>query len=217
MDITLTHEEARVLGSLLEKEMTTPEYYPLSLNALLNACNQKTSRFPVVSYDEKLVLGILARLQEKRLVWKSDSGRVSKYEQWFAKNNKLIDCEAAVLCMLMLRGPQTIGEIKAHTERLHEFSDLESVNETLNDLIEAGYIMKAPRMPGQKESRYAHLLSGTPEDMQGEKLNPWEPDGSSPVPEEEAGTAGLKEELTALRLEFDAFKLRVSAFMEQFK
>lgn len=216
MDITFTHEEVRVLGSLLEKEMATPEYYPLTLNALLNACNQKTSRFPVVSYDEKLVLGVLARLQEKRLVWKSDSGRVPKYEQWLVKNNKLINSEASVLCMLMLRGPQTIGEIKAHTERLHEFADLESVDETLNDLIEAGYVMKAPRMPGQKESRYAHLLSGIPEDVQGERLSPSASDGT-PAREEPPGTAELKEELKALRLEFNAFRLKVSAFMEQFK
>jgi len=155
MDFILTPEEVRVLGSLLEKEMSTPEYYPLTLNALMAACNQKTSRSPVVSYDEKTVLGALARLEKKRLVWQSSLGRVPKYEQSFVKNTKLINSEAAVLSMLMLRGPQTIGEIKAHTERLYDFADLEKVNETLLALIEAGFIVKSPRMPGHKES---HLL-----------------------------------------------------------
>ncbi len=216
MDIMLTHEEVRVLGSLLEKEMTTPEYYPLSLNALLNACNQKTSRVPVVSYDEKLVLGVLKSLQEKRLVWKSDSGRVPRYEQWLVKNSKLINSEAAVLCVLMLRGQQTLGEIKSHTERLYEFADLESVNDTLNDLMEAGYAEKAPRMPGQKESRYVHLLSGSPKDIPTDPYSPSE-EATVPPPEEDRRAASLEDELKALRSEFDEFRLKVNLFMNQFK
>lgn len=215
MDFVLTHEEVRVLGSLLEKEMSTPEYYPLTLNALLNACNQKTSRAPVVSYDERLVLGSLARLQEKRLVWQSSSGRVPKYEQTFVKNYKLIDSEAAALCVLMLRGPQTIGEIKAHTERLYDFPNLDKVNEILNDLIETGYIVQLPRMPGRKESRYAHLLSGQPEASVGECPGSYA-ENDILVQNAESEIAELKIELDSLRKDFDEFKLKVMTFMKEF-
>lgn len=213
MDIILTPEEVRVLGSLLEKEMSTPEYYPLTLNALVAACNQKTSRSPVVSYDEKIVLGALARLEKKRLVWQSSLGRVPKYEQSFVKNTKLINSEAAVLSMLMLRGPQTIGEIKAHTERLYDFADLEKVNEALLDLIEAGFIVKSPRMPGQKESRYAHLLSGQQENISPEPpvymaMNSTAQEGDERITE-------MQEELKSLRRDFEDLRLKVTAFMEQ--
>jgi len=213
MDIILTPEEVRVLGSLLEKEMSTPEYYPLTLNALVAACNQKTSRSPVVSYDDKIVLGALARLEKKRLVWQSSLGRVPKYEQSFVKNTKLINSEAAVLSMLMLRGPQTIGEIKAHTERLYDFADLEKVNEALLDLIEAGFIVKSPRMPGQKESRYAHLLSGQQENISPEPpvymaMNSTAQEGDERITE-------MQEELKSLRRDFEDLRFKVTAFMEQ--
>lgn len=215
MDIVLTPEEVRILGSLMEKEMSTPEYYPLSLNALVNACNQKTSRVPVVSYDENTVLRALAGLKNKRLAWESSLGRVPKYEESFARNNKLIESEAAVLCTLMLRGPQTPGEIRAHAERLHDFSDPDKLDETLDALVEAGYIMKAQRMPGQKESRYAHLLSGQPELTEAI----YYPAAAEVPSAEEKATemAVLQEELATLRKEFEEFKLKVSAFMEQFK
>ncbi len=215
MDIFLTLEEARVLGSLLEKEMATPEYYPLTLNALLNACNQKTNRVPVVAYDEKRVLAALKGLQNKRLVWQSSLGRVAKYEQSFTRNNKLINTEAAVLCMLMLRGPQTAGEVKSHTERLHDFKDQEKLDQTLGDLVEAGYIMKAPRQPGQKESRYAHLFFGEPEPASQEMPIYSAQEGI--VQETDDRLAALQDELKALRRDFDEFKARVGAFMEQFK
>jgi hypothetical protein len=215
MDIILTPEEIRVLGSLLEKEMSTPEYYPLTLNALVAACNQKTSRSPVVSYDEKTLLSALARLEKKRLVWQSSLGRVTKYEQSFVKNTKLINSEAAVLSMLMLRGPQTIGEIKAHTERLYDFADLEKVNEALLDLIEAGFIVKSPRMPGQKESRYNHLLSGQPENISPEV--PGSAAMDSTIQEGDESITEIKEELKALRRDFEDLKLKMTAFMEQFK
>jgi uncharacterized protein len=215
MDLILTPEEVRVLGSLLEKEMSTPEYYPLTLNALVAACNQKTSRCPVVSYDEKTVLGALARLEKKRLVWQISLGRVPKYEQSFVKNMKLINSEAAVLSMLMLRGPQTIGEIKAHTERLYDFADLGKVNEALLDLIETGFIEKSPRMPGQKESRYAHLLSGQPENISGEVSGSSAMD--STIQEGDVRITEMQEELNALRRDFEDLKLKMTAFMEQFK
>jgi uncharacterized protein len=215
MDIMLTPEEVRVLGSLLEKEMSTPEYYPLTLNALVAACNQKTSRSPVVSYDDKTILGALARLEKKRLVWQSSLGRVPKYEQSFVKNTKLINSEAAVLSMLMLRGPQTIGEIKIHTERLYDFADLEKVNEALLDLIDAGFIVKSPRMPGQKDSRYAHLLSGRPDNISREVPDSVTMDGT--IQEGDERITELQDELKALRRDFEELKLKMTAFMEQFK
>jgi uncharacterized protein len=215
MEIILTPEEVRVLGSLLEKEMSTPEYYPLTLNALVAACNQKTSRSPVVSYDEKTVLSALAQLEKKRLVWKSSLGRVPKYEQSFVKNAKLNNSEAAALSMLMLRGPQTIGEIKAHTERLYDFADMDKVNEALLDLIEAGFIVKSPRMPGQKESRYTHLLSGRLEDISREV--PSSVTMVSTIQEGDALITEIQEELKALRREFEDLKLKMTTFMEQLK
>jgi uncharacterized protein YceH (UPF0502 family) len=215
MDIILTPEELRVLGSLLEKEMSTPEYYPLTLNALVAACNQKTSRSPVVSYDEKTVLSALARLEKKRLIRQSSLGRVPKYEQSFVKNTKLINSEAAVLSMLMLRGPQTIGEIKTHTERLYDFADLEKVNETLLDLVEAGFIVKFPRMPGQKESRYGHLLSGQPEDISSEVSVSVAMD--STIHKGDERITKIQEELKALRQEFEDLKLKLTSYMEQIK
>ncbi len=215
MDIILTPEEVRVLGSLLEKELSTPEYYPLTLNALVAACNQKTSRSPVVSYEEKTVLGALARLEKKRLVWQSSLGRVPKYEQSFVKNMKLINSEAAVLSLLMLRGPQTIGEIKVRTERLYAFADLEKVNEALLDLIEAGFIVKFPRMPGQKESRYAHLLSGQPEDI-GREV-PGSAGMDSAIQSGDERITEIQDELKALRRDFEDLKLKMTAFMEQFR
>jgi uncharacterized protein len=216
MDIILTPEEVRVLGSLLEKEMSTPEYYPLTLNALLSACNQKTSRVPVVSYDEKTVLGALAGLQKKRLAWESSLGRVPKYEESFVKNNKLINNEAAVLCILMLRGPQTTGEIKAHSERLHDFKDPEKLEETLQDLTDAGYIVKIPRVPGQKESRYAHILSGRPEIISEDMYGPHAANIIA-FDERDKQIVELTEALQKLRREFDDLKLKVTNFMEQFK
>ncbi len=216
MDVTLDHEEVRVLGSLMEKEMSTPEYYPLSLNSLINACNQKTSRFPVVTYDEKLVLGALSRLREKRIVWQSESSRVSKYEQMLVKNRHLGTGEAAVLCVLMLRGPQTIGEIKAHTERLHVFSDLDAVEQILQELQEAEYVVRMPRQPGRKESRYAHLFSGTPEDVHEEEVLLVQA-GTDTVDAREARISELEEQVRALRRDLEDFKRSVAAFMEEFK
>jgi uncharacterized protein len=215
VDTVLTPEEVRVLGSLMEKELSTPEYYPLTLNALLAACNQKTSRDPVVLYDEKLVLGVLEGLRERRLVWQSDSGRVSRYEELFVKNSRLDDSEAAVLCVLMLRGLQTAGEIKAHTERLFAFDSVERLNETLDALAEAGYIVKAPRQPGRKESRYAHLLSGQQGFSRPESATSFAcPAGA---PEDDERIAALEEEIRSLRRDFDDLRLTVAAFMEQFK
>ncbi|RJQ69904.1 MAG: DUF480 domain-containing protein [Desulfobacteraceae bacterium] len=163
MELKLDEVEARILGSLLEKEMATPEYYPLSLNALVNACNQKSNRAPVVFYDEETVLRGLAGLREKQLVVASGASRVAKYEQTFTGPRKMVRREAAIICELLLRGPQTGGELRGRAERLHSFSDGAEVKKTLDDLEALGFVTLLPRQAGQKEARYAHLLSGAPE------------------------------------------------------
>lgn len=165
MEFVLTSSEIRVLASLIEKEFSTADYYPLSLNALINACNQKTNRDPVVAYDEATVVAALQGLKEKRLVWESTSGRVAKYEETFLKSDNLSRSEAAALCELMLRGPQTLGEIKAHAERMYAFTDMDEVSTAIENLIDLGYTLKLPRLPGHKESRYVQLLAVEPEDV----------------------------------------------------
>jgi uncharacterized protein len=160
----LTDAEVRVLGSLIEKEITTPDYYPLSLNALLAACNQSSNRSPVLHLDEDAVARAADSLREKQLVHLVDRGesRVTKYRHVVYEAMGLGRPAIAVMCVLMLRGPQTIGEIRTRTNRLYDFSSLEEVEITLNSLMsgEAPLIVRLPRQPGQKEVRYAHLLSG---------------------------------------------------------
>ena len=161
MDILLTDSEARVLGCLLEKEMATPDYYPLTLNSLLSACNQKSNRNPVVSYDEETVRHALAELQANRMVRQSNVSRVPKYEQVFSDGLKLVPREKAILCVLLLRGPQTPGQLRTHTHRLCEFSDADHVEETLKQLTErpdGPFVSKLPREPGKRESRFTHLF-----------------------------------------------------------
>ncbi len=158
--------EVRVLGALIEKEATTPEYYPLSLNALINACNQKSNRDPVVSYDEETVEDALGRLRDKKLaLLNSGSGRVNKFSQRISETLNLGRRELAVLCTLLLRGPQTLGEIKDRSERMFPFTDLGQVEVVLEKLAEwptGALVKKLSRQAGQKEARYGHLLSGEP-------------------------------------------------------
>lgn len=155
----------RILGCLIEKQHTTPDHYPLTLNALKNACNQKTNRSPVVSYHEGELGQALNELETMRLVVKAWSARSPKYEHRFAKMLDLTGPPVAVLCTLMLRGPQTAGEIRAHTQRLHEFDEIDDVEYTLRRLgeREPALVMQLPRQPGQKEQRFAHLLAGEPD------------------------------------------------------
>ncbi|QQS38134.1 MAG: YceH family protein [Ignavibacteriales bacterium] len=160
---SLTLEEVRVIGSLIEKEKTTPEYYPMSVNALMNACNQKSNRFPVVSYNEELVMKTIESLREKKFVVKrtGDDIRVPKYRQSFTEFYNLTEPEIAVMCVLFLRGAQTLGEIKTHCSRIHSFENLEALDLVLNQLMsrEEPFIQKQPRQTGMKESRYIHLFS----------------------------------------------------------
>lgn len=158
MEILFDTEEARVLGCLLEKEMATPEYYPLSLNALVNACNQKTNRNPVVAYDEQTVKDALQRLIDSDFAFESRLSRVPKYEELIMKKLNLVSREASILCTLLLRGPQTAGEIRARTERLYAFDSIDQVMDTMMDLEASGYLEKLSRQPGQKEDRYGHCF-----------------------------------------------------------
>ena len=163
MNILLNDVEARVLGSLIEKEITTPDYYPLSLNALVSACNQKSNREPVMNLDEHAVNAALDELTEKNLAaGTSRDSRVLKYEHRLQEAFNFDRLETATLCVLLLRGPQTPGELRSRTERMHKFDDLEQVQSTLQRLMkrEPPIVAMLPRRPGTKEARYAHLLFG---------------------------------------------------------
>src|SRR2546425_7325566 len=164
MNHTLSDVEIRVLGSLVEKEITTPDYYPLSLNALVAACNQSSNRNPVMQFDEDTVALTVASLQEKKLVHQVDrsDSRVTKYRHVLYEAMNLGRPSIAVMCVLMLRGPQTVGEIRTRSNRLYDFSSFEEVETVLNTMVSAErpLIARLPRQSGQKEARYAHLLSG---------------------------------------------------------
>jgi uncharacterized protein YceH (UPF0502 family) len=161
----LTDIETRVLGALVEKQVTTPEYYPLTLNALTLACNQKNNRHPVTSYTESQVSAAVESLREKNLayVYYGSTSRVPKYKHVMPEVMHLNSAELALLCVLMLRGPQTPGELRGNAARLHEFAGLDEVEQTLNALISRDpdpLVVRLPRQAGQKEVRFAHLLSG---------------------------------------------------------
>ena len=215
IDLKLTDEEVRVLGCLLEKEMTTPDYYPLSLNALVNGCNQKSNREPVVSYDEKTVLKALDSLKGKELVWQSDLSRVAKYSHNFLKAHNLVNKEAAILCILFLRGHQTAGEIRERTERLYRFNTIEEAKEVLNSLEEMGYVKLLPRQHGLKEPRYTHLLSDVTEDPGKEvTAHPLSPVHHNNAEDEQINK--LRDELTRLRQELEELQQEFQEFKSQF-
>ena len=169
MEVLLNAVEVRALGALIEKEITTPEYYPLTLNSVTTACNQKSNRDPVVSLEEKAVVRALEGLREKGLA-RQVSGvdmRVPKHYHLFDEKMCLTRPQVAALCVLMLRGPQTVGEIRGRSGRLYEFTDLEEVERVLMELVErseGALVVQLARQPGRKESRYAHVLMGEPEE-----------------------------------------------------
>ncbi len=210
MDFILTPVEVRVLGCLIEKEVTTPDYYPLSVNALQNACNQITNRNPVVSYDEQQIMAALTLLKGKGLVSPTFVGRVPKYEERLLKRLNLVMRETAVLCVLMLRGPQTVGEIRGRAERLHPFERLEEVDQTLAALTERSHVTSLPRQPSRKEARYAHLFAGPPDP------NEEEPLVHSDMGEKER-LAHLEAVVDALRHDVDALKAIITDFKAQFE
>jgi hypothetical protein len=165
--IVLTVAEARVLGALVEKEITTPDYYPMSMNALVNACNQRSNREPVMDLDEEAVRQALHGLEDLRLAGRARGadGRVTKYEHWLGEAFNFSRAETALVCVLLLRGPQTPGELRGRSERLHRFDEIGDVLAGLQKLMERepSLVAVLPRQPGTKESRYAHLLSGNVE------------------------------------------------------
>lgn len=219
-DQKLTEIEARVVGSLIEKQLTTPEYYPLTLNALIAACNQKTNREPVVNYSEQIVTEALDSLREKNVVYVfyGSTSRVPKYKHILPQALEIDERETAVICVLLLRGAQTLGELRERTGRLYEFSGLGEVQETLDSLIrrDEPLIVKLERQAGQKEARFMHLLCG-------------EVDAAAYVPPERTSSGGganqaaqekiaeLERELENLRAEFNLFRQEFAEFKKQFE
>ncbi len=208
-----------MLGALIEKEITTPEYYPLSLNALVNACNQKSNRDPVMTLDEDAVLPALRTLQEKELAGPADNfdSRVRKYEHRLQEFFNFDRHEAAVLCELLLRGAQTPGELRGRAERMQHFDDLTAVHSALQKLMsrEPALVKVLPRQPGTKEARYVHLLSG---DVAGAE--------SPPAPAAKVRIAGgvaeverierMEQEIGGLRKDVEDLKAQLAAFRKQF-
>jgi uncharacterized protein len=217
----LSASEVRVLGSLIEKALTTPDYYPLSLNALTNACNQLTNPEPIVAFDETTVVRAMDGLREKRLAsqFQGAESRVAKYKHALTDVLLLTPAEVALLCVLMLRGPQTIGELRTRAERLFKFDTLPEVEETLNALAARSpqpLVAKLPRAPGTKESRYTHLLSGPVEVAAPERTLPPEP-ATIAVRAENERIAKLEAEVSALRGEIAELREKFAAFRKQFE
>lgn len=218
MNILLTDIEARVLGALIEKDITTPDYYPLSLNALVNACNQKNNRDPVMNLDENAVRDALHSLQDKHLAGPASGAdiRVNKYEHRTQEVFNFTRAETAIMDVLLLRGPQTPGELRGRSERMHSFAELSDVQSVLQKLIERNpsLVRMLPRQPGTKEFRYAHLLCGEKESWQ-------TPAESMPVAHgassEDRRFARLENEVAELRKELAELKRQIEAFRKQFE
>jgi uncharacterized protein YceH (UPF0502 family) len=213
MDLALDFDEVRVLGALLEKEVTTPEYYPLSLNALLNACNQKSNRDPVVHFGEETVERVLYALRDKGLLLNitGAGGRVPKYGHRLSEKLNLGRRELAILCELMLRGPQTLGELRTRAERMHRFDDISEVETVLDRMPEL--VTKLPRRPGEKEARYAHLLSGAPDVA---AAAPEHAVDSVALPRADR-IAAVENEVAQLRQELEDLKQQFAGFQKQFE
>jgi hypothetical protein len=217
VNILLNEVECRVLGSLIEKEITTPEYYPLSLNALVNACNQKSNRDPVMNLDEAAVRQALHSLDGQSLVRSvsaSDS-RVTKYEHRLQEAFNFYRHEFAILCVLLLRGPQTPGELRTRAERMHSFDDLGAVQSSLQHLMkrEPPLVKVLPRQPGTKEARYAHLLSG---DIELSDAKPAAEPQPAPVSAQGEGNAHLEKEVAALRQDVTSLQKEIAELKQQF-
>lgn len=222
MPLLLTEIETRVLGSLVEKDVTTPDYYPLSLNALINACNQKNNRDPVMTLNEEAVRQALATLQEKGIAGPAGGAdsRVPKFEHCLQEVFNFDRRETALFCVLLLRGPQTPGELRSRADRMYHFEALDDVVSTLDRLAQRDppLVRMLPRQPGTKESRYIHLFSGEPS----ESANPGSADAVRvPLP----GQAGpdstadrlatLEQEVSRLRRELSEVQQELAAFRKQ--
>ena len=218
MNIVLNEMEARVLGALLEKEITTPDYYPLSLNSLVNACNQKSNRDPVMNLDEDSVRDALRTLHDNSLVRSvsATDSRVTKYEHRLQEAFNFDRREAALFCELLLRGPQTPGELRMRAERMHQFDDLSEAQSALQRLMnrEPPLVKALARQPGTKESRYIHLLSGD--------AKPVSSTAGREVPaalerEKMDGFSRLSSEMAELRRDMADLKQQFAAFRKQFE
>jgi uncharacterized protein len=209
MSTILTEAEVRVLGSLVEKQLTTPEYYPLTLNALTAACNQKSNRDPVMSIGETAILAAIDSLRDKNLVYLyyGSTSRTVKYKHMLPSVYELEPPAVAVIALLLLRGPQTVGELRGRSDRLYEFSGLGEVQETLDDLAGRNepLILKLERQPGQKEARYVHLLSG---EVDVAALNV--------VREQHSGSSGSNERIEKLEHEVQRLGSELTLFRETF-
>jgi uncharacterized protein len=218
MEHKLTETEVRVLGSLIEKDITTPEYYPLSLNAVMNACNQKSNREQVMQLDEDAVRDALEGLQQQRMAGpaRGADSRVTKYEQRLQEVFNFTRPEIAVLCVLLLRGPQTPGELRGRTERLHRFEALDDVQSALQKLMqrEPPLAKVLPRQPGTKESRYAHLLAGDVAEAEVSLHGVAVPQSN---PGDADRIARLEEEIAELRREVGEVKDQLEGFRRQFE
>lgn len=200
--IELDAVEVRVLGCLIEKEITTPEYYPITLNALVNACNQKSNRDPVVAYEEEDVADALDRLRHKQLLSTLTGGgnRVPKYGHRLQEKLNLGRREIALVCELMLRGPQTLGELKDRASRMHRFSGTDEVERCLSAL---DFVKMLPKQPGTKEPRWAHLLAGEPALPQSLSAEATSHDRQDRVGQLEAEVATLRERIVALERQIE--------------
>jgi uncharacterized protein len=219
MSTVLSEIEVRVLGSLVEKQLTTPEYYPLTLNALTTACNQKNNRNPVTAFTEDQVSQGLETLREKNLayVFYGSSSRVPKYKHVMPEVLHLSPPEVALMCALMLRGPQTPGELRGNASRLHEFNSLEEIEETLNNLMAHDgepLVVRLLRQPGQKEVRFAHLLSGEVAiDESPESILP----RRAAVASQSDRVAKLEEEVSVLKTQLEELRQQLETFRKQFE
>ncbi|SRR5581483_241501 len=215
--IELDTVEARILGCLLEKERVTPENYPLSLNSLVAACNQTTNREPVTAYDDKTIERGLESMREKKLaiVVFGAGSRVQKYRHNLLDHFNLTPGEIALLCVLLLRGPQTAGELRTRTDRMHRFASLDEVQSTLESLAkdESRFVTVLPTRPGQKEQRYVQLLTGEPVFTEQTESSP----AASSVPATPSRLDALETEVAALKEQVQKLTDELAIFRKQFE
>lgn len=208
-----------MLGALIEKDVTTPEYYPMTLNALVNACNQKSNRDPAVSYDDETVQRALESLRAKGLsgVVTGAGNRVPKFTHRFSERLNLPRAELAILCELMVRGPQTVGELRSRASRMYEFSGIDAVESCLRGLMERTpdpWVTRLPHLPGTKEPRYAQLLSGPPDLSAAAPAQRTNAEDAQRSPDR---IERLEQEFAAMRQEFDWLKQQMADFRKQFE
>jgi uncharacterized protein len=222
MELVLNEYELRVLGAMVEKQIATPDYYPLTLNAIVNACNQRNHRDPVVSYDEATVVRALDSLKERKLVYTfhGSEARAIKYGHLFDKYFDLDRPQVAALSVLILRGPQTPGELRSRTPHLYNFTDLAEIEEALQHLATRTepLVLRLPRQPGAREARYAHLLSGqiNVEELAAAVTPKPEP-ARTAAPADNERLARLEGEIAALQQELAELKQQFAAFKQQFE